>query len=609
MPKNLFPIAILTIMFLLLTGSIWNDSATMDELAHIPAGFGYITQLDYRLNPEHPPLLKSASALSALIFARPNFPINTAYWQEDINGQWDQGRAFLYESGNDADKTLFFARFPMILLSLLFGWMLFSFVQKKFNYRTAILTLLFYAFSPTFLAHSRLVTTDLGASIGFFIGIVSFINFLEIPTKKKFFLASLAFGVAQLLKFSLVLLIPVYGALLLAFVISRNYLKIKDKIILFLNLLIKTALLGFLGFLIVWAVYAAFVFNYPQERQFRDAEFILTSFGFRSIADFNLWIITIPALRPLGQYLLGILMVIQRSAGGNTSYFLGEVSNFGSRLYFPLLYLVKEPLPFHILSAIAILFAFWKIKKENIGVSLFATGYWKEKISFWIKNNFFEFSAGFFIIFYWLYSIKSPLNIGIRHILPTLPFIYILVAKQINGWMSWHKEDDTKNWFSWLNNIYQLYIKTIPRYFLIFFLLFWLVIDTIIIFPSFLAYYNELGGGARDGYKIAVDSNYDWGQDLKRLVDFVETKKISKIAVDYFGGGNLKYYLGEHYEPWWSSRGQYHGWLAVSATFRQNAFGKATSGFTKKQEDSYEWLKPFTPITQIGYSIFIYNIP
>src|SRR3989344_3150891 len=103
MKKSTIPaIGILAIMLVVMIASVWNDSATMDELAHIPAGFGYITQGDYRLNPEHPPLVKALSALVAEIVARPHFPIDTPYWRGEVNGQRAQGAVFLYESGNDA---------------------------------------------------------------------------------------------------------------------------------------------------------------------------------------------------------------------------------------------------------------------------------------------------------------------------------------------------------------------------------------------------------------------------------------------------------------------------------------------------------------------------
>ena len=71
----------LGIMFVLMVTSIANDSATMDELAHIPASFGYVTEFDYRLNPEHPPLLKVLSGIFGELGARPYFPTSTAAWR------------------------------------------------------------------------------------------------------------------------------------------------------------------------------------------------------------------------------------------------------------------------------------------------------------------------------------------------------------------------------------------------------------------------------------------------------------------------------------------------------------------------------------------------
>jgi len=44
----------------------WNDSLTFDEVAHIPAGYTYAKAHDYRLNPEHPPILKVLSGIAIL---------------------------------------------------------------------------------------------------------------------------------------------------------------------------------------------------------------------------------------------------------------------------------------------------------------------------------------------------------------------------------------------------------------------------------------------------------------------------------------------------------------------------------------------------------------
>src|SRR6267378_7290282 len=66
------------------------DSAITDELAHIPAGYGYVHNLDYRLNPEHPPLIK-ALAMFPVLFLNPNLPTQSDAWTNEINDQWDMG--------------------------------------------------------------------------------------------------------------------------------------------------------------------------------------------------------------------------------------------------------------------------------------------------------------------------------------------------------------------------------------------------------------------------------------------------------------------------------------------------------------------------------------
>lgn len=607
-------IALLTVMLALMLGSVWNDSATMDELAHIPSGFGYVTQFDYRLNPEHPPLVKVVSALAAHLAVRPHFPTDTPYWRNDVNGQWSQGAAFLYESGNDADRIIFWSRAPLILLTILFGWIFYRWTRMRFGGRTALFALMLFTFSPTLLAHGRLVTTDMGAALGFFLGLTSFIQFLKKPDAKRIAIAGVLLGIALLLKFSVVLLIPLYAVLIAAWVAAVPNLYRSERICMLARLLYKTLAIGVIGVFIISLVYGIFVWRYPAERQLRDAEFLLGSYGFRPAVELNVALIKNPITRPFGEYLLGFLMVQQRSSGGNTAYFLGEVSAAGSRWYFPILYLLKEPLPFHILTLIALASASVRIFKSPSQLSRqsFLRKLCLERLDRtrrWIAAHFPEFSALVFIAIYWAASIQSPLNIGIRHVLPTFPFIYLLISRQIAGIFTGKRSSDPQNWNEWIQSIYETYIASIPRCLLVTVLFVWLATETFFAFPSFLSYYNQLAGGATNGWRIAVDSNYDWGQDMKRLADFVRENNIRKIAVDYFGGGSPSYYLDGRFEPWWPSRGPAHGWFAISASARQGAYGIPTPGFSRKPEDSYEWLKPYEPVARAGRSIFIYRLP
>ena len=167
---------LLLIMLILAVSSIRNDSLTMDEVAHLPAGYSYLTQQDMRLNPEHPPLLKDIAALPLLFFSKDiNFPSEIPAWQEDVNGQWDFGRYFLYQSGNPTTNMIFWSRIPMILILILLGFFVFKWARELFGNCAGLLALFFFSFSPTLIAHGRLVTTDVGAAAGIFIATYYFI--------------------------------------------------------------------------------------------------------------------------------------------------------------------------------------------------------------------------------------------------------------------------------------------------------------------------------------------------------------------------------------------------------------------------------------------------
>ena len=64
---NIIAVGLLIFVFLVAVFSMKDDSLTMDEVAHLPAGYSYLTQKDMRLNPEHPPLLKDLAALPLLL--------------------------------------------------------------------------------------------------------------------------------------------------------------------------------------------------------------------------------------------------------------------------------------------------------------------------------------------------------------------------------------------------------------------------------------------------------------------------------------------------------------------------------------------------------------
>lgn len=617
------------------------DSAIMDELAHIPAGYGYVHNLDYRLNPEHPPLVK-ALAMFPVLFLNPALPTQSDSWKNAVNGQWDMGARFLYESGNNADQVIQLARLGPMLLTLLLVVLIYIWSRELLGEWWALLPTILFALSPAVLAHGHYVTTDVGAALGVVLAAYFFIKFLLAPSRKHLVYAGLTFGLAEITKFSTALLVPYFVIILIAYYLvgvardwdqteaGKHFKRFSIRASHYLKSIIIVFVIGYA--VIVYPIYFLFTRNYPIQKQATDTEYILTSFangptpageichGTRCLADLDIWMSRHEATRPLAEYMLGVLMVLQRSSGGNTDYFLGQVSNGGSWFYFPVVYLLKEPLPILFIILMALLLALAGIFKKTRGGPRLA----RKRFLDYLELNFTEFSMITFIVIYWNLSVKSNLNIGFRHLFPTLPFIYILSAGVWKRWVARANFPTAESVWIKLRLAIKSALHSLLKYILLALLIFWFFLETVFAAPYFLSYFNELGGGVWGGYRYVTDSNYDWGQDLLRLKKFVdEHPEIDKIAVDYFGGGNPKYYLGAKEENWQSSLGnpadQGIHWLAISINTLQGAMQPLASGQTRKPEDSYSWLtaiRPPAPGTgnvpkpnyRAGTSIFVYKL-
>jgi len=560
-------------------------SLTMDEKAHIPSGYSYLAFQDYRLNPEHPPLAKDLSAVP-LLFLDLNFPTEHSSWTDDLNGQWESGNQFIFKSGNNADQLIFWSRLPMILLLLGLGWFIFFWVRKLGGNKPALLALTLFSFSPTFLAHGRLVTTDVAAVFGFLIATYFWLKFLEKPCAKNVFIAGIMLGIALCLKFSLILLLPFFALITLIYAyLNAEGASSKIKLILkYIGLSIVAGIVAIV--LIIWPIYQFHVLNYPVERQISDTEMILGSGSGELITNSLVWMAGNSVVRPIAQYALGIVMITQRVAGGNTVYFLGEVSRNAWKHYFPIMYILKIPLSFHILTLLVLLLWLFSLRKPKPAKKIL------EQLKSWTLKYFTEFSLLIFFIIYWVTSITGNLNIGIRHILPIFPIMYIWVCLGFFRLMKNTKKQRTRMIFGCFTAG----------------LMVWYILSSLVAFPHYISYYNELVCGSKNGYEYATDSNYDWGQDLKRLTEFVEKNNIQEITVAYFGGDDPQYRLGDKIKQTWPNQDpeKNKGWLAISATLLQENRAVPTPGYDRNT-NSLDWLNNYEPI-RIGNSIFLYHI-
>ncbi len=606
-----------------------NDSAIFDETAHIPAAYSYVSQQDMRLNPEHPPLIKDLSALP-LLFMRLNFDTTQSFWTKDINGQWDAGRIFMFKSGNDADKIIFWSRVPIVILSLLFGLFIFKWAKELAGLVAGLIALTLYAFDPNILGHNHFVTTDLGIAGFIMTAFYYFLKFIKEPTWKNVWRAGFFMGLVQLAKFSSVLMFPVIGFVLVVYPLVKINRKKVDPHWIFktkklAEYIAKGALMFAFSMVVVWGVYYINTFNMPREKLAETINYYFNPSDTSNIKNIytNKALLALnekEALRPLSEYFLGVAMVFKRVAGGNGAYFMGQVSSKAFPAYFPVVFLIKESLP--ILFFMLFAFAFALTKAGRTIIISARTSFKKtfHALTHYLRASVTEVTLSAFIVLYAYISITGNLNIGFRHLFPVLPLAYILTAKNISEFLKKRKDKQFKIVFSTITCIFIAY----------------LIIESFIVYPAYMSYFNSLAGGPTKGYRYVTDSNADWGQDLKRLRAWVAqynsckktrcdvtlgagcpsycratpstlhtTPPIDRIRIDYFGGAEIGYYFDDVYQKWWDSKRPIEaGWYAISTNFLQGSLYDKT----KKDGDSYRWILNFKPVHQVGTSILIYYI-
>ncbi|HYM00212.1 MAG TPA: hypothetical protein VEZ90_14765, partial [Blastocatellia bacterium] len=196
------------------------------------------------------------------------------------------------------------------------------------------------------------------------------------------------------------------------------------------------------------------------------------------------------------------------------------------------------------------------------------------------------------VIVYFAFAMTGPFEIGYRHLLPILPFLFVFIGPLANIQIEPFK------WVKWI----------VPA------LIVWLIVGAIRIYPDYLAYFNEAAGGPAGGARILADSNVDWGQDLPGLRDYINRENLDSIYLSYFGSAPPTAYGIKTFQPLPSYPYNYPGVesnvgklsnpppgvYAISVTSLQGIFFK--------DRNLYGWFRARTPDAVIGHTIYVYRI-
>ena len=123
---------------------------------------------------------------------------------------------------------------------------------------------------------------------------------------------------------------------------------------------------------------------------------------------------------------------------------------------------------------------------------------------------------------------------------------------------------------------------------------------------SDLAYFNEVAGAHPE--RILVDSDLDWGQDLHRLRDTLQSRGIDSVTMAYFGSAAPGLY-GIPVTRGYRRGDEVHGWFVVSETRRQRGDASLRGGTWTLYPDTFSWLDALPVEARIGKSLLLYRVP
>jgi hypothetical protein len=554
----LFTVLLLLFVFLSLFSSR-QESVTNDEFRHLSTGVHYWQSGDYSFDSATPPLWKMAMALPAYLAGARDVTFREI--PEIFKGSepWFVATDFMHDNSVAYTGYLQSARVVNILAAVSCLVMLYC-RCRRFGPAAALFGATFLALSPTFLAHSHYATTDIIATLTLMALVFLLIDYLRSPGLGRLAGAAMLFAIALLCKFSALLVAPLllFVPLFVALRRTEGVGGVCRRTFQVMVSLSQSLFLVSITVLLTVNVFYGFKGTGTSLGQMS-----LESKSLSVLAQSTVGEIPLPLPRAFVQGF------DKQKADSDFSefpaYFLGRWSVEGFRFYYATAFLMKESVPFILLVAAALLLL---ARKKEVA----------------IFNGELLLLLYVPLILLLVLSCFNKLNVGIRYLLPAYPFLCLFIAELYEAGREWRS------------------VRLV--------LLFLLVLhfaSVIRITPHYTSYFNELFGGATNGYRYLIDSNIDWGQDLPSLKKYMEQKGIQKVQLAYFGHGLPEFY-GINYEP--LTLPLRPGYVAISVSLLEGHPYLLTYLDQPQivEADQFALLRNLQPVGRAGYSIMIYRI-
>jgi 4-amino-4-deoxy-L-arabinose transferase-like glycosyltransferase len=553
-------LALIILMACLLAAGSWRIyTNTWDEPEHLAAGLELLDRGQYEYDTEHPPLARVLLALGPYLAGAHSFgtppPDGT-----------QEGKDILYADGH-YERYLLLARagtLPFLVLLLLATWL---WARRLFASAGAgLLAVLLLVSVPPILGHAALATLDVAAAATTLLALYALECWLTSARARDAVVFGLTAGIAVATKFSAV---PFIAVSLVALGLVQGFMRWRAPTgprpsePAGANMRARVGgllLAAFAALVLLLAVYMPRSVDAPavQTRYDWAVHYLLTRHGYAhalGVALSHLWL-----PREAKDLLNGIIAVKAHNDTGHRSYLLGQVSLNGWWYFYVVTLAVKTPLPL--------------LVGGPLGLAWLARTGWRERDGWALAPAVLVLAILTFA------SAFSRINIGVRHVLILYPFLALGGAYLL--WRTWRMLAAVRDRRARVAGSAALLI-----------LVLWQLSTPWRAYPDYLPYFNE---AVRHPQRVLVDSDLDWGQDLKRLELRAQALDIPQLHLAYLGTADL---AREPLPPFemLKPRQPVSGWVAISALAR-----------TRNPHD-YAWLDGYRPLERIGKSIDLYYIP
>lgn len=481
------------------------QTPTIDEPVYVATATDYLHEHRLRYNPEHPPLGKLLIAAGVAV-AGPHYDPSYTGTQGEV------GRHLLYESGNGPWRLMLWARLPVIVLTLLFGLVVFAFGRDVVGGAGGLVALALYAFSPDVIAHGSLATLD-APEAGFVLTSAWLVWRARRRPLPYVPLAGAALGAAVATKMSALPAVPV--VMLLAVVSVWGPLGGADRRRRVFLGLGWAAIVALVAVAVVWAAYLAV----DPRLRFVPAEPVPAVHGLRG---------RLTDLLPLPRaYRAGMRVQFGLEDYPWQGYLFGHLYTGSLWYYLPAALLVKTPLGLLALGAAGV-------------VATVAVRRLRPAAPYLLLPTVVLLAA----------AMTGSRDFGTRYALFVPMFLAVAGAAVLALRVRWTQV---------LTGL----------------LVLWVAVSSLRTFPYYLPYANEAFGGPAATHRLLHDSNVDWGQDLGRLADRLRQRyRGERVWLVYKGSGVPSYYGIHASDPRRVTPDRVHGLLVVSDSAAAKARGE-----------------------------------